>query len=120
MKIFINVVLAILVFLAVSVGVTKIMLMQQDVEFFGKYGFTNTILITYGVVQLLGGILLAFPKTRIIGAILVAITFLISAIVLVMEDNIPVTIVTLVFVLLSGFIIKQSLNKVTKRLTETQ
>jgi hypothetical protein len=34
------------------------MLMQQDVESIGAYGFTNPILIAYGVVQLLGGILL--------------------------------------------------------------
>ena|SRR3989338_4820509 len=120
MKILFNVILAILVFLVVSAGITKIMLMQQDVEFFGKYGFTNPILIAYGVVQLLGGILLVLPKTRIIGAILVAITFLISAVVLVMAGNIPVAIITLICVLLLGFIIKQSLNKATQQPTETQ
>ena len=84
MKILFNVILAILVFLAISSGITKIILMQQDVEFFGKYGFTNSILIAYGAVQLLGGILLALPKSRIIGATLVAITFLVSAVVLIM------------------------------------
>ena len=112
MKILFNVILAVLVFLAVSAGITKIMLMQQDVEFFGKYGFTNPILIIYGVVQLLGGILLALPKTRIIGAIIVAITFLISAVILIMENNIPVTIITLISVFLLGLIIKRSLKKV--------
>jgi len=111
MKIFINVILTILVFLAVSAGITKIILMPQDVEFFGEYGFTNPILIAYGVVQLLGGVLLALPKTRIIGAVLVAITFLISAVILVMSGNIPVTIITLIFAALLVFIIKQSLNE---------
>ena len=48
MKIVLNIILAILVFLALAAGVTKIMLMPQDVEFFGKYGFTNSILIAYG------------------------------------------------------------------------
>ena len=120
MKILLNVILAILVFLAVSSGITKIILMQKDVEFFGKYGFTNPILIAYGAVQLLGGILLVLPKSRIIGAALVAITFLISAVVLVMEGNIPVTIITLICVLLLGVIIKQSLNKTTQQPTETQ
>ncbi len=32
------VIVCILVFLAVSSGITKIMLMEQDVVFFGKYG----------------------------------------------------------------------------------
>jgi hypothetical protein len=94
--------------------------MQQDVEFFGKYGFTNPILIAYGAVQLLGGILLILPKSRIIGAVLVAITFLVSAVVLAMEGNIPVTIVTLICIVLLGFIIKLSLNKAIKQSTETQ
>lgn len=108
MKIFYYTVLVILVFLAISSGFTKIILMEQDVEFFGKYGFTNSILIAYGIAQLLGGILLLLPKTRFYGAILVAITFLVSFIVLLLSGNIPMAIVTLVFVLLLGFIIKQS------------
>ena len=119
MKIFINVILTILVFLAVSAGITKIILMPQDVEFFGKYGFTNPILIAYGVVQLVGGILLVVPRTRIIGAALVAITFLISAVVLVMSGNIPVTIITLICIALLGFIMKQSLNRTTQEPAET-
>ena len=120
MKILFNVILVILVFLAVSSGITKIILMQQDVEFFGKYGFTNPILIAYGAAQLLGGILLVLPKSRIIGAALVAITFLISAVVLAMEGNIPITMVTLICVALLGVIIKRSLNNKTQQLTETQ
>lgn len=98
--------LVILVFLAVSSGMTKTMLMQQDVEFFGQYGFTNPILIAFGIAQILGGFLLVMPKTRVIGAVIVAITFLISAIVLFMAGNIPVAIITLVFTLFSAYIIK--------------
>ena len=120
MKILFNVILTILVFLAVSSGVTKIILMQQDVEFFGKYGFTNPILIAYGATQLLGGILLVLPKSRIIGAAIVAITFLISAVVLAMEGNIPVTIITLICVALLGVVIRKSLNNKVQPLTESQ
>ena len=114
MNIYLNVILGILVFLAVSSGVTKIMLMPQDVEFFGNYGFTNPILITYGAVQVVGGILLVFRKTRFFGALIVAITFLISAVVLIMAKNIPVTIITFVAVLMLGVIMKQSLKRGTR------
>jgi len=119
MKILFYVVLSILVFLAISSGISKILLMQQDVEFFSKYGFSNSILFIYGVAQLLGGILLVLPKFRFIGAALVALTFLISAVVLVLDDNIPVTIITLICVLLLGGIMKISLNKTTQQFTET-
>ncbi|WP_293748083.1 DoxX family protein [uncultured Paraglaciecola sp.] len=112
MKMFFNLILAILIFLAVSSGVTKVMLMQQEVEFFGQYGFTNPILIVFGTIQLFGGALLAIPKTRVIGAAIIAITFLISAVILVMASNVPMAIVTLVCIVLLGFIIKQSVNKV--------
>jgi len=119
MKIFLKIILVIIVFLATSSGITKIILMQQDVEFFGKYGFSNPILISYGAAQLLGAILLLLAKTRIVGAVLVAITFLISAVLLGLEGNIPLTIITLIFVLLLGAIIKQTLNNKTQQAADT-
>lgn len=119
MKILFNILLAILVFLAVSSGLTKIMLMQQDVEFFGQYGFTNPILIAFGIAQVLGGILLMLPKTRVIGASLIAITFLISAVVLFMDGNNLVAIITMIFVALLGFVIYKTLGKNLPS-TETQ
>jgi hypothetical protein len=92
----------------VSSGITKIQLMQQDVNFFGKYGFSNPILIAYGLVQLIGGLLLVFTITRFVGATIVAITFLISLVMLLMEGNILVSIATVIATLLLGVIMKQS------------
>ena len=86
------------------------MLMPQDVDFFGQYGFTNPILIAFGVSQLIGGVLLAVPRTRIVGAVILGVTFLISAVVLGMAGNIPVTVVTLLCVFLLGFVVRQSLQ----------
>jgi hypothetical protein len=45
MKIVSTIILAVLILLAVSSGSTKVALMQQDVEFFGKYGFSDSILV---------------------------------------------------------------------------
>lgn len=108
LKIIHTIVLVALIFLALSSGATKIALMQQDVEFFGKYGFSNPILIVYGLLQLLGGILMIFGKTRFVGAVIVAITFLISLVVLLMEGNMPASIATIIATLLLGVIIKQN------------
>ena len=112
MKLASTIVLVLLILLAISSGVTKIALMQQDVDFFGKYGFTNPILIAFGTTQLIGGVLLAFKKTRFSGAAIVAITFLISLVVLLLEGNIPVSIVTLFATLMLGVVMKQSWNAV--------
>jgi glucose-6-phosphate dehydrogenase assembly protein OpcA len=108
MKIVFTAILAVLVFLAVSSGITKIVLMQQDVDFFGKYGFSNPILIAYGAVQLIGGVLLPFKKTRFVGAAIVAATFLISLVVLLMEGNILVSLATIIATLLLGAVMKLS------------
>ena len=102
------IILAILTLLAVSSGVTKILLMQQEVDFFGKYGFSNPILIAFGLVQLLGGLLLVFTKTRFVGAAIVAVTFLVSLAMLLIEGNIPISIITVVATLLLGVVMKQS------------
>ncbi|MDX2416331.1 MAG: DoxX family protein [Xanthomonadales bacterium] len=102
------IILVVLVLLAVSSGVTKILLMQQDVDFFGKYGFSDPILVIYGLVQLIGGLLLVFTKTRFVGAAIVAVTFLISLVVILVEGNIPVGIITVITILLLGVIMKQS------------
>jgi hypothetical protein len=86
------------------------MLIQQEVEFFGPYGFTNPILVAFGLIQLVGALLLPLPKIRIIGAFIISITFLISAAILLMSGNIPMAFITLAFVLLAAFIAKQSFN----------
>lgn len=111
MRIFLKVILIILVFLAISSGITKVMLLPQDVEFFGRYGFTNPVLISYGAVQIIGGVLLAIPKTRFVGAVIVAITFLISLVVLIIDGNILFSIFTVVAMTLLGVVIKQSFKK---------
>jgi len=111
MNILLKVILVVLIFLAISSGVTKIMLMPQDAEFFGKYGFTHSILIAYGATQLIGGIFLIIQKTRFIGTVIVAITFLISAVVLIMDNNILFTIITFVAIAMLGVVMKQSLKR---------
>ena len=110
MKLASTIILVLLMFLAISSGVTKIALMQQDVDFFGKYGFSNPILIAFGATQLIGGFLLPFKRTRFSGAAIVAMTFLISLVMLLMEGNIPVSIATIVATLLLGMVMKQNWN----------
>jgi len=108
MKIAIVALLVILTFLALSSGMTKVVLVQQDVEFFGRYGFSNAMLIVFGAAQVLGGVMLPFRKTRFAGAAIVAGTFLVSLAILLMDGNIPVSIVTLIATLLLFLVMKLS------------
>ncbi len=106
MKKFQIVVLSILVFLAVSSGVTKILLMPQDAVFFGKYGFTSLLLIAFGATQVVGGLMMLALKTREIGAAIVAVTFAISAVLLILEGSVPTTIATFIALAFLGLTIK--------------
>ena len=108
MKIAYTIILVILTFLSISSGTAKMLLMQREVDFFGQYGFSNTILIIHGTMQLIGGLLLPFSKTRFVGAAIVASTFLVSLVVLLVDGNIPVSMITIVMTLLLGVVMKRS------------
>ena len=108
MKIAFSILLALLTALAVLSGVAKITLVPNEVEFFGQYGFSNPMLIAFGAAQLIGGILLPWKKTRFAGAAVVAVTFLVSLAILLMDGNIPVSIVTAIATLLLLMVMKLS------------
>ena len=102
------IVLTLLTLLAVSSGTAKILLLPQEVDFFGKYGFSSLVLIVFGSVQLLGGLLLITARTRFVGAAVVAATFLVSLVMLLMDGSIPASIATAVATLLLAVVMKQS------------
>ena len=108
MKIASAIILVLPISLAVFSGATKIALVQQGVEFFGKYGFSNPMLIAFGAAQFTGGLLMSFRKSRFSGAAIVAITFLVSLVLLLIDGNIPVSVVTAVATLLLGIVMRRS------------
>ncbi|MBT8083689.1 MAG: hypothetical protein KJN72_00585 [Woeseia sp.] len=114
MKTAFAILLVILTLLAVSSGATKIVLMQQDVEFFGRYGFSNIMLIAFGLAQLIGGAMMPLKKTRFVGAAIVASTFLVSLALLLMDGNIPVSIVTAIATLMLFVVMKLSWQRHAK------
>ena len=115
MKILLRINLVILVFLAITSGIAKIMLMPQEIEFFGGIGFNNLMLIIFGVSQIFGGLMMTLSKTRFVGAIIVAITFAISAVALFMSEYIMVAIITCFTLLMLNIVIKHSYKAKSKQ-----
>ena len=105
MKIIFLLLLGLLIFLSVSSGVTKIMLMPQDLNFFTQYGFSELTLQIFGAAQVVGGILLAIPSLRIFGALIVALTFVISMAILIVAGNIVMAAITLLVTLLLAIVV---------------
>ena len=105
-----KIIVVVLVLLALSSGITKIMLMPQDVEFFDAHGFSSPMLIAFGACQIIGGVLMVISKLRMLGAITVAMTFLFSLALLVMDKNYPVAGVTIVAIILLLWAAKSRTN----------
>ena len=107
-KIAIASLIAILAALAILSGASKVALMPQDVEFFGRYGIAGIGLMGFGALQLMGGVGLLLAKTRFASAAVIAVTFIASLVLLILDGNVPVTIVTALATALLVFVMKIS------------
>ena len=95
MKTLQNIGLGILILLSFSSGVTKVLLMPQEIEFFGSAGFSNWAIIGYGISQIAGAALLIPAGTRMIASFYLAANYLLSVIVIALSGNIPFALFSL-------------------------
>ena len=96
----VSILLLTLALLAGLSGATKIQLQSQDVEFFGRYGFSSAVLVLFGILQVAGAVMLLVPRSRFWGAALIAATFLFSLVLLVLDGNVPMSIATFVITMI--------------------
>ena len=100
--------LAILIVLSVASGITKVLLLPQDVEFFVRVGMTNGLLIFFGIVQIISGIALVFEKVRILGLAVFVVTFVFSTVLIFMDNNLVSGVLSLWPVLIAVHLIQDS------------
>ena len=98
--------LVLLTLLSATSGIAKIMLLPQEVEFFGSAGFTQTSLMLFGVAQLTGGIFLIFNRMRVAGAAIMTVTFVASTILIFMDGKIAFGIFSLLPALMAVLVIR--------------
>lgn len=96
--------LILLTLLSVASGAAKVMRMPQEVAFFGNAGMDETGVVVFGVTQLLGGALLALRKTRLAGALVMAATFAISTVVILMAGDLAFALFSLLPIVLLGVV----------------
>lgn len=107
----VNIVLIILIsLLSVAAGLAKVMQVPQEMEFLTGFGLSTSAILTFGVVQVLGGVLLAIPRFRLSGAILIIIAFLLSAILVFLGGNLSFGFVSILPVAATGWILYQNSN----------
>jgi hypothetical protein len=103
-KIVVAVVAVLLGLLSIAAGVAKIALLPDEVAFLSQFGFGTLLIAFFGTVQFLGGILLVIPRTRSPGALVAALAFGLSAVLLLVAGNSAFAGVSLVPAILAGLI----------------
>ncbi len=93
-------IMGLIVLLSLSSGASKVMLISQETAFFGRFGFSDIHIVMIGICQIVGGILVVFPRTRKFGALLVGLTFLLSSILIFKDGNTGSCVFSLLPVLL--------------------
>ena len=81
------------------------MQMPQEIAFFqGQLGFSSNTIVTFGAVQLVGGLMVVFKKTRLAGSILLGLTLFLSSIAIFMSGNIGFGLVSLIPVVMADVV----------------
>lgn len=111
MKILKNVNLVLITLLSITAGISKIILTPQEVEFFQNAGLGEPVVIIFGIVQMIVGVLLIIGKVRKWGAIFVALMFALSTIMIFINGMIGFGVFSILPIILTGFIIRESLRK---------
>lgn len=86
-----------LTMLSVSTGLVKLTRMPEEMEIFRAAGMSDAATIGFGVVQLVGGLLLITNRTHAVGALVMIPTFLFATGVLFVNGLVPFGVVSLLF-----------------------
>lgn len=90
--------------LSIAAGAAKVTLVPEEAEFLSQFGFADPLTISFGLVQVLGGLMLIVPRTRIYGALIVAAGFALSAGLILSVGNWTFGAMSLVPPLLAVFV----------------
>lgn len=108
MKYLFMTILVLIILLSMAAGGAKIMNMPQEIQLFTEAGLHPGWLVPFGLLQLLAGLAAIFGRTRLIGATLMALGFLVSSLIIFATGNMGFGIFSLVPVLLSLVILWRS------------
>jgi hypothetical protein len=109
-KIVITIVAVLLGLLSIAAGFAKVTLIPEELAFLGQFGFSTALTVSFGAVQILGGLLLMLPKARFYGSLIVGIAFALSVVLLLVAGDLSFAAVSLAPLILTGLIAYQSFS----------
>jgi predicted MFS family arabinose efflux permease len=77
-------------------------------EFLQRVGLSSALIVAFGLVQKLDGVLLVPRRTRMFGAVLAALTFVASTVLIFVGGNLAFGLVSMLPIALACVIIYQS------------
>ena len=84
--------------LSIMTGVVKLARMEEEMIIFRNVGLSDGMTVAFGVVQLLGGVLLLAPRTTRLGAWIMLPTFVFATGVLFANSMVAFGVVSLLFI----------------------
>ena len=108
MKIVNFLIIAIIALLSIAAGLAKVMQTPQELEFLQGFGLSSALIVAFGLVQILGGVLLVLKKTRMLGAVLAASALVVSTVLILIGGNLAFGLVSILPIALACVIIYQS------------
>ena len=109
MKIVNIIVIAVVALLSIAAGLAKVMQSPQEMEFLQGLGLSSVLIVIFGLVQIVGGALLAPEKTRMVGAVLVTLCFVVSTVLIFIAGNVVFALFSLIPAALAGMIVYRTL-----------
>lgn len=91
-----------LTLLSIMTGAVKLARMEDELVIFRTIGFSDGMTVAFGVVQLVGGLLLLAPKTTRLGAWIMVPTFVLATGVLFANGMIPFGVASLLFIAMAA------------------
>jgi hypothetical protein len=101
-------IVAVIALLSIAAGLAKVLQTQQEMEFLQGLGLSSFLIVVFGLVQIVGGILIAPKKTRMLGAILVMLALVVSTALVFMGGNLAFGLFSVIPIALAGVIIYQT------------
>jgi hypothetical protein len=108
MKPFNILIIAVVAILSVAAGLAKVMEAPQEMEFLQGAGLSPTLILAFGLVQILGGALLATKRTRTMGAYLAVAGFAASTLLILMGGDLVFGLISAIPIALSALVAYQA------------
>jgi len=107
-KIVTTLLVTLIALLSIAAGAAKVMQTPQEMEFLQGLGLSPSLTVVFGLIQIVGGILLVPPKTRMLGAVIATAALAVSTILIFVGGNLAFGLFSLLPIAMAGVIIYQS------------